>query len=207
MSLTTTTATTSPATVAVTDDEPYDWTSFNATLSVTTTTVRMANQIASGAYHQAGQSTRRLVRLLPEAQCPDDRMRLLYVLAAEENHLAALFPAVHPTQPQRWQDGVSAHQLAGEVAGMIATAEEAIASRQPYRPGGFELETGYVADLMNHYPHYPAPAERAAVVDALGRHLAAHGYPARAVELADDIAAGLRVAAVFGNRAPAFPAP
>ncbi len=204
MSLTTTTTTTYPATDTA-DDAPYDWTSFNAALAPTSTAVRTVNQLATSAYHQAGHRARQLAGLLPQTHGPDDRMRLLYVLAAEENHLAALFPAVHPTQPQRWPDGVAQHQLTGEVAGMIATAEEAIASRQPYRPGGFELETGYVADLMNHYPHYPAPAERAGLVDTLGRYLSAHGGPARAVELTGDIAAALRIDAVFGSRVPTLP--
>lgn len=173
-----------------------------------TITVRLAHQMAGTAYHQAEQRLARLARqLLPQAACPDDRMRLLFLYAAEETYLASVFPAVLHGQPERWQSGMAAHQLTAELAGMIASAEEAIAERRPYRPGGFEVETGYVADAMAHYATHPDPVGRAGILDALARHLHTHGAPPRATGLLGDVAAALRVTAISGNpRLPGQPA-
>ncbi|WP_103347976.1 hypothetical protein [Amycolatopsis sp. CA-128772] len=173
-----------------------------------TMTVQLAQQMASTAYQQAEQRVARLVRqLLPQAACPDDRMRLLFLYAAEETYLASVFPAVHHTHPERWQSGTTAHRLAAELAGMIATAEEAIATGRPYRPGGFDVETGYIAQAMAHYVTDPAPAGRAGVLDAVAQYLRTHQFPGRAVGLVADVATALRVTAISGNpRVPAPPA-
>jgi hypothetical protein len=172
-----------------------------------TVTVRLAGQMAATAYHQAGQRVQRLARqLLPQAACPDDRMRLLFLYAAEETYLASVVPAAIPQQPERWHAEVAGHQVAGELAWMIATAEEALATAQPYRPAGYEPETGPVADLMARYVRITDPATRAGLLDGLARHLAAHGYPRRAIDLVTDVAAALRVTAISGNRHPALPA-
>jgi hypothetical protein len=169
-------------------------------------TVQLAKQMAATAYQQAEQRVARLARqLLPQAACPDDRMRLLYLYAAEETYLASVFPAVHPEHPDRWQAGVAGHQLAGALAGMIAHAEEAIATMSPYRPGGFKVETGYAAQAMAHYVTNPNPVNRGGVLDALAQHLRTRGFPPRAVELVTDVAAALRVTAINGNRVPTRP--
>lgn len=195
MSITTTTHATLPEpSTAVVDDEPW------YPPPAATMTVQLAQQMASTAYQQAEQRVARLVRqLLPQAACPDDRMRLLFLYAAEETYLASVFPAVHHTHPERWQPGTTAHRLAAELAGMIATAEEAIATHQPYHPGGFEVETGYVAQAMAYYVTDPEPAGRAGVLDTLAQYLRSHQWPDRAVTLVTDVAAGLRVTAISGN--------
>ncbi|WP_103338763.1 hypothetical protein [Amycolatopsis sp. CA-126428] len=166
-----------------------------------TVTVRLAAQMASTAYYQAGQRVARLARqLLPQAAGPDDRMRLLFLYAAEETYLASVFPAANPTHPERWQAGVSEHRLAGELAWMIATAEEATATGAAYRPGGYEPETGPVVELMAYYVSVTDPVARGGLLDQLARHLTAQGYPRRAVEVLTDVAAALRITAISGNR-------
>ncbi|MEV6832855.1 hypothetical protein [Amycolatopsis sp. NPDC051102] len=201
MSITTTTHATLPKpSTAVADEEPW------YPPPAATMTVQLAQQMASTAYQQAAQRVARLVRqLLPQAACPDDRMRLLFLYAAEETYLASVFPAVHHTHPEQWQPGMTAHRLAAELAGMIATAEEAIATHQPYRPGGFDVETGYVTQAMAHYVTDPAPASRAGVLDALAQYLRTHQFPPRAIDLLTNTAAALRVTAISGN--PRLPAP
>ncbi|MEV6621037.1 hypothetical protein AB0M83_02515 [Amycolatopsis sp. NPDC051106] len=195
--------TTAPATSpeAADDDEPF------YPPSAATMTVQLAKQMAGTAYQQAEQRVARLARqLLPQAACPDDRMRLLFLYAAEETYLASVFPVVHPEYPERWQTGVTGHQMAGELAGMIAHAEEAIATGQPYRPGGFETDTGrYAAQAMAYYVTDPTPVGRAGVLDTLAQHLRTRGFPPRAVELVTDVAAALRVTAISGDRPPVMP--
>ncbi|KDN23221.1 hypothetical protein [Amycolatopsis rifamycinica] len=185
-----------PAPQAAADDEPF------YPPPAATMTVALAKQMAGTAYHEASQRVVRLARqLLPQAVCPDDRMRLLFLYAAEETYLAGVFPAVHPQHPERWQTGVTAHQLTGELAAMIAHAEEAIAAGHPYRPGGFETDTEpYLAQAMAYYVTDPNPMGRAGVLDTLAQHLRTRGFPPRAVELVADVAAGLRVTAIGGNR-------
>ncbi|MEV7092305.1 hypothetical protein AB0M80_05630 [Amycolatopsis sp. NPDC051045] len=198
MSIATTTS--APLTPAPLPEDTEPWI-LEPAVSVT---VRLAGQMAATAYHQAGQRVQRLARqLLPQAACPDDRMRLLFLYAAEESYLASVFPAANPAHPEQWQAGMSAHQLAGELAWMIATAEEAIATGAPYRRTGYETETGPVADLMAYYVTVTEPVARGGLLDQLARHLAARQYPRRAVELVTDVAAGLRVTAISGDRAPA----
>lgn len=186
---------------AADDDEPF------FPPPAPTAVVTLAKQMAATAYREAEQRVARLARqLLPQAACPDDRMRLLFLYAAEETYLAGVFPAVHPDHPERWQTGVTAHQLAGELAGMIAHAEEAIATGRPYRPDGFETDTGpYVAQAMAYYVTDPNPVGRAGVLDTLAQHLHSRGFPPRAVALVTDVAAALRVTAISGNRPPVMP--
>lgn len=198
-------ATTTPAAMTrpLPPEDPEPW----VPEPVVTVTVRLAGQMAATAYHQAGQRVQRLARqLLPQAACPDDRMRLLFLYAAEETYLASVFPAAHPTHPERWQAGVSAHQLAGELAWIIATAEEALSTGTPYHRTGNETETEPVAELMAYYVTVTDQVARGGLLDQLARYLTARHYPARAVELVTDVAAGLRITAVFGNRPPVMPA-
>ena len=56
--------------------------------------------MAATAYREAEQRVARLARqLLPQAACPDDRMRLLFLYAAEETYLAACSRRCTPTTP------------------------------------------------------------------------------------------------------------
>ncbi|HEY3477497.1 MAG TPA: hypothetical protein VGL02_01245 [Streptomyces sp.] len=206
MPATTTMSTTSPASLAATAPHADSAWSAAAEPARLSPTVRLAAHMANTAYHDAGRRVQRLARqLLPQAASADERMRLLFLYAAEETYLASVFPTAKPGHPGRWQAGVIEHQLAAELAGMIATAEEAIAIGQPYRPAGFEPETAYVVDLMAHYVAHPDPVERAGMLDTLARHLGSHGYPQRATDLLTDVAAAVRIAAISPFRHPALP--
>ena len=195
------TATAAATTWAADPDEPLP-----PQPALLTPTVRLAAHMAGTAYHEAGRRVQRLARqLLPQAACPDDRMRLLFLYAAEENYLASVFPAAKPAHPERWQAGVAEHQLTGDLAGLIATAEEAIATGTSWRPGMVVPDTA-ITDLMACYVTDRDPVGRAGLLDRLAAHLRALGYPARAVDLVTDVAAGLRVTAINGHRHPSLPA-